>query len=130
MRSLNIAGTVIFMLIIGLIIGISINSPSGSVSANDTRTVYLEKPGKLTFGNLDTPAITNVNVDLTNQKVSVEGNSPVNVNVTTAIKKSVEYKYKTIKEIQYVPVYKLNPGIPVKPTIGNVCMLPGHIDNI
>lgn len=130
MRSLNIAGTVILMLIIGMLVGITFNTPNGSVSANDTQTVYLEKPGRLTFGNSDNQTLTNINVDLANQNVSVKGNSLVNVNVTTPIKKVVEYKYKTIKVIEYVPVYKLNPGIPVKPTIGNVCMLPGHIDNI
>ena len=131
MRGLNIAGTVVFMLIVGLLIGISINSPNGSASASDVRTVYLEKPGRLTFGNFNDQQLTNVKVDLTNQKVSVDGNSPVNVNVTTAIKQVVKYKYKTIIKTEYVPIFRFTAmsSVPVKPVIPLVS-IPGHIDKI
>lgn len=67
-----------------------------------------------------------INVDLENQKATIEGNANVNVNVTTTEKVITKYKYKTIKELVYRPVYIQKFNAPVKPEIDS-CMLPRHI---
>ena len=110
---------------IGIVTGWStITNNSVSASPTTLPTVYLERPS-IPLSKFA------INVDLENQKATIEGNANVNVNVTTTEKVITKYKYKTIKEIEYVPVFRFAPKdlVPVKPELIGVCM-PGHIDKI
>jgi len=114
---------------IGIITGWStITNNSVSASPTTLPTVYLERPSiPLSINPSTKQNQFAINIDLASQMATVEGNAKnVNVNVTTAVKTVTKYKYETIKEIKYVPVYIQNLDAPVKPEIDS-CMLPGHI---
>lgn len=119
MKGLNRMLFVVFFAI-GIVTGWStITNNSVSASPTTLPTVYLERPS-IPLSKFA------INVDLENQKATIEGNANVNVNVTTTEKVITKYKYKTIKELVYRPVYIQKFNAPVKPEIDS-CMLPGHI---
>ena len=118
---------VVLTIAIGITIGRLYHQSGNDAMATSIVPVYLEKPSIPTI--LGTPK-SEINIDLNSQEAKITGNAKeVSVNVTTPVK--VRYKYKTIKEIEYVPVFRFAPKdlVPVKPELIGVCM-PGHIDKI
>jgi len=117
---------VVLTIAIGITIG-RLYHQSGNDAMANIVPVYLEKPSIPTI--LSTPK-SEITIDLNSQETKITSNAKeVSVNVTTPIK--VRYKYKTIKEVEYVPVFRFAPKdlVPVKPAVIGVCM-PGHIDKI
>lgn len=128
MKGLNRMLFLVFFAI-GIITGWStITNNSVSASPMTPPTVYLEKPSiPLCVNPNQAKDQFAINIDLVNKMATIEGDAKnVNVNVTTAVKTVIKYKYKTIKEIEYVPVYIQKLNAPVKPKIDNY-ILPGHI---